>query len=169
MGDILLWFSLWEWVWSYHKSEESSLVFVDSLRSPSRHSLCWLYRLLIPAPSSYPTAAAHWLFQPAGRRACIATSQPSLAEPGRLSETVYFNFFRLFGSFWPRWVWKQLHQQLGSKPVEEVALTSAKGWLQGAGGCLEASTSSASPGAPGEGVQTPGESCWGARFELITS
>jgi len=38
MGDFLLCFSLWEWVWSYHKSEESSLVFVDSIQPPSRCS-----------------------------------------------------------------------------------------------------------------------------------
>lgn len=97
-----------------------------------------------------------------GQKGLCNTSQPSQAKPARLAETNYFNFSRLFGSFWLGWVWKQLHQQLGSRPVGEVGLISAKGWLQGAGGWPEASTSSAGPGAPGKGVKTPGESRWGS-------
>lgn len=149
MDDFLLQFSLWEQVWSCHKSEQSSWVFVDPLPVTAM--------LAVEVTHPSPICLSRCCSSPA-LPACTATSQPSQVKPDSLAEVNYFNLLRLFGSSWLRRVWKQLHQELGSRLVGEVALTSAKGWLQGAGGWLEALIS----GAPRKGVQTPGESCWGS-------
>lgn len=155
------WISLWEWVWSDHKSEESSSIFVDPLRSPSRHSYagCMGYRSQ-PHPSvplcSQTAHSACW-------------QKVLWSKWARLAETNYFHFLRLFGSLWPRLVWKQLQQQLGSRAVGEGALTSAKGWSQAAGDGWRQQPLQLTQGHLEREHKHQVSLTGGAQFELITS